>query len=77
MIGLYLCIALMIGFTIGVIFTMVFKRIKEIHGMVDIDQITGLCRFRITSDKLANPRKKYAIFKINHDAEISRDEQFL
>jgi len=54
-----------------------FKRIKEVHGMIDIDQITRLCRFRITSDKLANPRKKYAIFKINHDAEISRDEQFL
>lgn len=77
MINLYLCIAFIIGFTIGIIFITLFKQIKEIHGLIDIDRITGLCRFRITSDKLANPRKKYAIFKINHDAEISRDEQFL
>lgn len=78
MIDLGLCIfILLIGFTCGVIFTIIFKRNKEVHGMIDIDQLTGLCRFRITSDKLANPRKKYAIFKIDHNAEISRDEQFL
>jgi hypothetical protein len=75
-IDLYILIFL-IGFTCGVVFTIIFKRIKEVHGMIDIDQSTGLCRFRITSDKLANNKKKYAIFKIDHNAEISRDERFL
>lgn len=68
---------LLIGFTIGIIFCSLRKRRYEVHGQVDIDRVTGLCRFRITSDKLADPNKKYAIFKIDHDAEISRDEQLL
>lgn len=73
---LYLCI-LFVGFTIGFIFSKLTKRIKEIHGEIDVDQITGLCRFRLTSDKIADRSKKYAIFKINHDVDISRDEQCL
>ena len=68
-------ILLILGFTSCVIFCSLRKRRDEVHGSIDIDPITGLCRFRITSDKLANPRKKYAIFKISHDAEISRDER--
>ena len=68
-------IFLIVGFTIGFIFCMIFKRHDEVHGQVDIEPTTGLCRFRISSDEIANPRKKYAIFKINHNAIISRDEQ--
>lgn len=68
-------IFLLVGFTIGVIFTLILKRKNEVHGQVDIDPVTGLCRFRITSDKLADPRKIYAVFRISHNAEISRDEQ--
>lgn len=70
-------IFLLIGFLTGFIMFSIIKRKNEIHGNIDIDNVTGLCRFRITSNKLANPHKKYAIFKINHNAEISRDEQLL
>ena len=66
-----------IGFTIGFIFCLIFKRREYVYGQVDIDSITGLCRFRISSDKIADPRKKHAIFKINHNVDISRDEQWL
>lgn len=70
-------IFLLIGFLTGVVAFSIIKRKNEIHGNIDIDNVTGLCRFKITSNKLADPHKKYAIFKINHNAEISRDEQLL
>lgn len=70
-------IFLIVGFTIGFIFCMIFKRRDEVHGKVEIEPSTGLCRFIISSDEIANPNKKYAVFKISHNAIISRDEQWL
>ena len=70
-------IFLIVGFTFGFIFCMIFNRHDEVHGKVDIEPCTGLCRFKISSNEIANPHKKYAIFKINHNAIISRDEQWL
>jgi len=70
-------IFLIIGFILGIIFSLIKRRSYEAHGQIDIDPITGLCRFKITTNKIANPHKKYAIFKISHNAEISRDEQLL
>ena len=70
-------IFLIVGFTSGLIVSFIFRRKEKVYGSIDVDPITGLCRFRLSSDELANPKKKRAIFIVTHDAEISRDEQLL
>lgn len=72
-------IFLFVGIILGFIFSKVFSRTKKIHGHIDVDERTGLCRFKITSTELENPNTKKAIFEVNHNVEIpiSRDEQSL
>lgn len=67
----------LIGIGIGVCF-MGFKHNNEkIHGIVHVDHETENCIFSLTSDQLADRKKKIAVFVINHDAEISREKQSL
>lgn len=70
-------IFLIVGFTFGFIFFKIYNRRTEIHGSIDVDNITGLGRVRLTSVKISDPHIKYAILKVNHDVDISRDEQAL
>lgn len=71
-------ILLFIGGVIsGIIFTLICKSRERIHGIVHIDHKTEQCIFSLTSAQLSDPKKKVAVFLINHDAEISRDEQSL
>ena len=69
------------GVIIGFIITTIYKNQKNarerIHGIVHIDHQTEQCIFSITSDELMNRDKKIAAFVINHDANISREEQGL
>ena len=66
------------GMIIGIVFTLlVTKRESKIYGIVDIDHNSGLCRFHITSSELSDRRNTKAIFRINHNAAISREEQSL
>lgn len=65
------------SFLFGFIFSLLFKRSKEIHGFIDHDKTNDLCRIKMTSNEIRKLNKKYAILKINHNAEISRDEQTL
>lgn len=65
------------GVIVGITFTMIFKSRERIHGMIHIDHNTEQCVFNITSDQLSNRKKKIAVFYINHDAELSREEQTL
>lgn len=68
---LFLIIGLIGGFGVAKL----FKRSEKTFGIIDVDTNTGMCRVRITSEELGDPNKKHAIFIINHDASISRDEQ--
>lgn len=68
---------LLIGVILGIIGTLIFKSRERIHGVVHIDHKTEQCIFSITSEELQKPSKKIAVFYINHDAEISREEQTL
>lgn len=70
-------IFLTIGITLGIIATLWVRKNERIHGVVDVDHSTEQCVFHITSDQLANRKKKIAVFYINHDATISREEQGL
>ena len=65
----------------GAIGGILYEKIKGIHyetcGYIDVDHNNGMCKVRITSDELDNRKVKKAVFKINHDAIISREEQML
>lgn len=65
------------GVILGIIFMQILKSRERIHGIVHVDHNTEQCIFSITSDQLSNRKKKIAVFIINHDAKISRDEQSL
>jgi hypothetical protein len=65
------------GVVLGIIFTLIFKSRERIHGIVHVDHDTDQCIFNITSDQLSRREKKIAVFVINHDAKISREEQRL
>lgn len=69
------------GMIVGFIITTIYKNQKNarerIHGIVHIDHSTEQCIFSVTSSELTNRDKKIAVFVINHDANISREEQGL
>ena len=65
------------GVLLGVILTKIFSRRSAAYGVIDVEEETGLCRFRINDDRLVDKRVKKATFIVNHDVYISRDEQGL
>lgn len=65
------------GLILGIILTLIYKSRERIHGIVHVDHKTEQTIFSITSGQLAKRNKKIAVFYINHDAEISREEQGL
>ena len=65
------------GVIIGIICTLKYKSRERIHGIVHIDHKTEQCIFSLTSDQLTDRKNKIAVFMINHNAEISREEQTL
>ena len=65
------------GMILGIIGTLIFKSRERIHGVVNIDHETEQCIFSLTSDQLSKRDKKIAVFYINHNAKISREEQAL
>lgn len=67
----------MVGIIIGIIFMKILQRNEVIHGIVHVDHNTEQCIFSLTSDQLSDRTKKTAVFVINHNAEISRQEQSL
>ena len=65
------------GVLVGVIVGRLIEKRSKTHGVIDVDHSTGMCKVRITSEELSNHKTKKAIFIVNHDAEISREEQIL
>ena len=65
------------GVFLGIVLTKIFNREPTAYGVIDVEEESGLCRFRINDDKLIDKRVKKATFIVNHDAIISRDEQSL
>jgi hypothetical protein len=65
------------GFILGTITSLIFRARERIHGIVHVDHETEQCAFTITSDQLSNKKKKIAVFVINHNAQLSREEQGL
>lgn len=65
------------GVIIGLIIAKIFRDNERIHGVVHVDHETEQCVFSLTSNDLSDRKKKIAVFVINHDAKISREEQSL
>ena len=64
-------------FLFGILIDRFILRKEEVHGKVYIDEKTGLCRFKLESDDIANLKTKKAVFKIYHNSRVSRDEHTL
>ena len=65
------------GFSLGIIIKMLINKSQTIYGVIDIDHQTEMVNFRVNSTELKNLYNKQVIFKINHNATISRDEHIL
>ena len=65
------------GFVGGFLFALLYDLTHKTTGVIDVDHYDNSCRVRMTSDDLTNRSVTKAIFKINHDARFSRDEQGL
>ena len=65
------------GLIAGIILTICYKKQEIIHGVIHVDHETEQCVFNITSTELSNPKKKTAVFVIDHNARLSREEQGL
>ena len=65
------------GVVIGAVMRIPFDRRTKTHGIIEVDHDTAQCKVRITSKELADRKTKKAIFIIDHDATISREEHIL
>lgn len=63
------------GILIGIILSYIFYN-KKSDGIIEIDHMTKLCRIKICSKDLENPRSKKAIFVIDHTAKIRDENSF-
>ena len=65
------------GAIIGSLLNELWHIRSKTHGIIEVDHDTEQCKIHITSNDLSNRKTKKAVFKINHDAKISRDEHTL
>ena len=65
------------GVILGIIGTLIYKSRERIHGVIHVDHENEQCAFSLTSTELLDNKKKIAVFYINHDAKLSREEQGL
>jgi len=66
-----------VGFVVGVTFTMIFRKKDKIYGVIEVDHETEMVKFHISSFELGDYKTKKATFKVSHDATISREKQGL
>ena len=66
-----------VGFIIAAIYKNRQRARERIQGIIHIDHTTEQCVFALTNDELSDRSKKIAVFVINHDAVLSREEQGL
>ena len=65
------------GVIVGTVVTTIFKNSKRTCGIIEVDHSNNLCKVHITSAELSDRKTKKAIFKIDHEANISQEEQGL
>ena len=69
------------GYIIGSIITLLYLTIHDKHekisGVIQVDAKNNLCKVMITSKELSDSRVKKAIFLVDHEVDLSREEQSL
>lgn len=65
------------GVFIGAAFCAFLENRTKSHGVIEVDHNTEQCKVCMTSVDLSNRKTKKVLFKVNHDANISREEQVL
>lgn len=65
------------GIVAGIAMTKLFEYRKKTLGIIDVDHHNGLCNVRLTSSELEKRSVKKAVFDINHNANLSREEHIL
>lgn len=65
------------GFVAGFVYAFIYDITHKTCGIIEVDHSTEQCKVHITSGELTNRKVKKAVFVINHDANISREEQIL
>ena len=65
------------GIVVGILLTKIFSPSYKICGSVEVDERNGLCKVHVTDEGLSDRSISKALFTINHDANISREEQTL
>lgn len=50
---------------------------RKTYGIIEVDHKNNLCVARVTSNDLAERRPKKVMFKVNHNANLSREEHML
>jgi len=63
------------GIIMGMIISYIFYN-KKNDGIIEIDHATKLCRIKICSKDLENPKSKKAVFIIDHTAKIRDENSF-
>lgn len=65
----------LLGVFVGVFWTIPFM--NRIKGIIDIDHDNNAYKIRMISKDVVDKKKMKAMFLVNHDATISREEQTL
>lgn len=62
-----------LGIIIGAMIRTMFYNSELIHGVIDVDHNTKLCRFHISSQEISNYETKTVKFLVNHNAKLEMD----
>lgn len=65
------------GALVGFCWAAPFWKGRNVKGIIDIDHDNNVYKIRMISKDVVDKRKYKAIFLVNHDAHISREEQTL
>lgn len=65
------------GMIAGFIFALMIKDNTKTYGIMLIDHKNELCSVRMTSKELIDSRVKKVILEVDHNANLSREEQVL
>lgn len=68
---------LLMGIIIGLCISKIIQNLTTEVGTIDVDHVTNLCKLNVTSDQINKLSTKRVVFTVNHNAEISREEQGL
>ncbi len=73
---LYFAIYLL-GIIIGVIITVIHYNFEKINGVIVVDHKTEQCVIKTLSQDLTDIRKKRAVFYIDHNGKLPRENHSL